>query len=1303
MSTRRFLLLLATFTYLILANFNLWADIPPFANDWHDDFEVNPWGILKHANSNSSINLNTGQIHHNGWVDSQYLSGIGIAVIDAIYTDFSVPTSGYYSITYQGHISGGFWNVSSTYFVGAAKGATDFWLETKITQIPSSYFKKTLHKTDLSAGALVETLGETAIWSLVGVGDFVGAISTLQSLAIPEAAWNSSHFSMTSHVYLEGGQTYSWLFQVNSITACASIVVASNVTTLDVDVTLEEVEINLVNASGNNPVLYNPWVSPQSGTTVTNYEYTVDYHDVDGDSPDYVRVFIDGGPYDMSLESGIPSSGAYRYQTNLSTGQHEYYFATMDSQGGVATTNTYSGPSVGTGTSDDLELYSLRWDDDDPSDGDHVPETGEDVQLEVCLKNTSSQELTGIIATLTTSIGNVDITDDTVVYGTISSAGKSWAGDEFDMFLDFASTWYNLPFTLNLTYMKGGSEYQQAIPFTKTFYEDGQLEPIFEVDHTVVDDSKWGDNDGIPESGEDIEFDLYIKNIGNATATNVEVLISNISIGSVDQGWEEYPDITPGSVVQQESGDFSLRSMPSTFASWVTADVTVRCAGNPDKLIANCSLFEFMPSPWLQVTPDEWDFGVSSTADDITKMVTINNIGTGILDIISIIPSHPSDTSTSWSGSPFSIPPGGSDTIDITIETSALQGLISCEVVVNVGTEVHISNDRISISGLVSDSVPYYQVPNAAVGYSVDVSGNIVVWEENRNGNSDIFAYDLSTGTEIAVCTDSSSQFNHRISGNLVAWIDWRNDDGSWTNGDIYGFDLVTGQEFAISTDPMDEDLLGVDDNLVAFIRDYYVFTEPTVYDTARNLFVYEYQGDGQFTERYTTNFTVTPGHDPKQSVSDDGDFGDGFLVFERHENYWESGMNWWSYRDKHLEKIDFAFGETAPSSILFGQRDPYSATAHRFVYKENDGDDDQVWLWDNGSTSQLTSESVNHAGDFLAIGNSVVVYNKSGQNGIFGYDLGTSLESLITDMEAEYARMDGNLLVWKKLSAQEVYYSFLNQADLSVGSADIIFNDEHPLEGSSIDIDVTIHNLNPWDTTADITVQLYDGEPNGLSNKLGSDEIVSGGIASQSSAVVSFTSIPVGVEGIHAIYAVIEVSGNDNPANNKAYKILSVSDTDTQGPMISNVITQEYSGDGDNLLEEDEQILITWQASDISGIDSSWLTVDANDINASGTYYVVIGPYSAGEHNYTISATDGDLSSETSIYSDIFRVVTFDLNDDGPVNLIDFAQFSSEWSNQPCNSGNNWCNYTDYNSDGHNDIVDLALFALHWLEGIAP
>jgi beta propeller repeat protein len=75
-----------------------------------------------------------------------------------------------------------------------------------------------------------------------------------------------------------------------------------------------------------------------------------------------------------------------------------------------------------------------------------------------------------------------------------------------------------------------------------------------------------------------------------------------------------------------------------------------------------------------------------------------------------------------------------------------------------------------------------------------------VVWADGRNGNWDIYSYDLLMETERAVVTNSANQGNPVVHGNYIAWLDVRGGDS-----DLYLYDLKKGVEVPIATLPLQQ------------------------------------------------------------------------------------------------------------------------------------------------------------------------------------------------------------------------------------------------------------------------------------------------------------------------------------------------------------------------------------------------------------------------------------------------------------------------------------------------------------------
>ncbi len=87
-----------------------------------------------------------------------------------------------------------------------------------------------------------------------------------------------------------------------------------------------------------------------------------------------------------------------------------------------------------------------------------------------------------------------------------------------------------------------------------------------------------------------------------------------------------------------------------------------------------------------------------------------------------------------------------------------------------------------------------------------DIYGNRIVYDTNRNGNRDIYMYDLSTNKETQITTNKSDQQSPAIYGNTIVWQDNRN--GNW---DIYAYDLITHQQIHTTdkSDQMDPAIYG--------------------------------------------------------------------------------------------------------------------------------------------------------------------------------------------------------------------------------------------------------------------------------------------------------------------------------------------------------------------------------------------------------------------------------------------------------------------------------------------------------------
>lgn len=89
---------------------------------------------------------------------------------------------------------------------------------------------------------------------------------------------------------------------------------------------------------------------------------------------------------------------------------------------------------------------------------------------------------------------------------------------------------------------------------------------------------------------------------------------------------------------------------------------------------------------------------------------------------------------------------------------------------------------------------------NTSVQIMPSIDGTIVVWQDNRNGNWDIYGYDISKSNEFVICNDPGNQERPVISG---AWVSWQDDRaGNW---DIYAYNITTQEKIRITSHERDQ------------------------------------------------------------------------------------------------------------------------------------------------------------------------------------------------------------------------------------------------------------------------------------------------------------------------------------------------------------------------------------------------------------------------------------------------------------------------------------------------------------------
>jgi len=309
------------------------------------------------------------------------------------------------------------------------------------------------------------------------------------------------------------------------------------------------------------------------------------------------------------------------------------------------------------------------------------------------------------------------------------------------------------------------------------------------------------------------------------------------------------------------------------------------------------------------------------------------------------------------------------------------------------------------------------------------INGSIIVWQDYRNGNWDIYGYDLSTQTEFPICVNSADQINPDISGNIVVWEDHRYDSkyqGFYYS--IYGYKLSTRTEFLVYDMESYQRDPSIDGNFVVWEEysfqgidgsringyslsghtkfliweneplNYEVFYHPAVsgsivvwwaslggirdYDPVRS---YDF---------YNRTFLSNTDYGQRPNISG------SIVVYEHHESpLYRSERYKICYTDFSKQCIITPFGGTIPCSHCLTYNDPIpcreDATCH---YVDGDSPDisGNIIVWSNW---------IEHEGFF--------------GTAIYGYDISTMTwfpirESSESNRWHHNPAIDGNIVIWE-------------------------------------------------------------------------------------------------------------------------------------------------------------------------------------------------------------------------------------------------------------------------------------------------
>mgnify|MGYP000922284285 CR=1 FL=1 len=288
------------------------------------------------------------------------------------------------------------------------------------------------------------------------------------------------------------------------------------------------------------------------------------------------------------------------------------------------------------------------------------------------------------------------------------------------------------------------------------------------------------------------------------------------------------------------------------------------------------------------------------------------------------------------------------------------------------------------------------------------IYGNRIVWMDDRNGDWDIYMYDISTSRETQITTNEANQEYPVIYGDRIVWTDNRN--GDW---DIYMYDLSTSKETQITTNESNQ-------NFPAIYGDRIVWIDERNGNPDRNSDIYMYDLSTSKETQITTN---------KLWQLDPDIYGDKIVWQDWRNVKWDTNWDIYMY-DLSTSK------ETQITTNKSYQRDP-AIYGNRIIWM----DEYNIHMY-NLSTSQETQITTSKSALLPATYGNRIVWEdyRSGNADIYMYNLSTSAETRITTngSNQKYPDIYDNKIVWEDFrnGNTDIYMVTLSTSPVAAFSA---------------------------------------------------------------------------------------------------------------------------------------------------------------------------------------------------------------------------------------------------------------------------
>jgi len=300
----------------------------------------------------------------------------------------------------------------------------------------------------------------------------------------------------------------------------------------------------------------------------------------------------------------------------------------------------------------------------------------------------------------------------------------------------------------------------------------------------------------------------------------------------------------------------------------------------------------------------------------------------------------------------------------------------------------------LALPALAVESAPGEMVVFCTAGGSQehpDIDGDMVVWEDGRNGNRGIYS-SSEPGPGARITDETASEERPSISGDYIVWQE--NRDGNW---DIYLYRRSTGEETQLTTDPGNQWLPIVRGNRVAWYDDSSGRTNVVLYDITAKAVKTSIDADAKTTIPY-------------------GSTGFAPALSDRY-------LGWVKGGDDRIWYYEIDTGETGPASPGGGPQSWPSLSGSRIAWEDYRNGDPDIYLADlgdpSGEVEQITDNPAWQVSP--ALSEEIIVWEdtRDGVSNIYIRDFspGEAVQMPLapSDIEQLYPAVSGNRIIWQE------------------------------------------------------------------------------------------------------------------------------------------------------------------------------------------------------------------------------------------------------------------------------------------------